>query len=168
MHERLQIDLTTGLWATADTPPERIVERTFVLYPPEAQEWARIRGIPEPPPLPNETLAHEAAAAKSGLDSDFYPLVITEPDFGAGYMIDLTLPEESQRIAVSARPGTTIDLDRVTLFVDGRVLASFKTPPYRAFWQLQEGEHVFWAEGVDRDGEKVRSDKVRIRVKNKE
>jgi 1A family penicillin-binding protein len=166
MHERLQIDVATGLRASADTPPDRTVEQTFVIYPPEAREWARIRGIPEPPPLPGETLAYEPAV--SNPISDAYPLVMAEPDFGASFLIDPTLPRDAQRIAVSVRLGRVTGLSQVTLFADGQVLALLKAPPYRAFWRIEEGEHVFWAEGVGNDGKTVKSNEVKIRVKSKE
>jgi membrane peptidoglycan carboxypeptidase len=46
---RYRINARNGLRATAETPPELIVERIYFEYPPEAQLWARQTGQPLPP-----------------------------------------------------------------------------------------------------------------------
>ena len=86
------------------------------------------------------------------------------PDAGAVYQLDPRLPRESQRIVVSAVAGGGIKLVKVVLYVDGHALVSFSAPPYKAMWQLEAGEHHFWAEGVDAGGNTVQSEKVRIGV----
>ncbi len=157
MHQRIAIDRATGLRATADTPPERIVERVYTVFPPEAQAWAAEQGIPQPPPAPEDT----PLLAWSGNEP---PLVMTGPDQGAAYRLDRNLPRDAQRIRVGARPGNGAVLVEVTLWVDGRPLARFQKPPYQVYWPLEPGPHTFWAEGVDKGGARVRSKEVRIFV----
>ena len=50
MHRRIALDRATGLPASGDTPPERIVYKVYTILPPEAQAWGREQGIAEPPP----------------------------------------------------------------------------------------------------------------------
>ena len=85
------------------------------------------------------------------------------PDAGAVYRLDAALPQESQRIVVSAVAGVT--LGEVTLYVDGHALARFGAPPYKVMWQLEAGEHRFWAEGIDAQGKQVRSEEVGVSVR---
>jgi len=41
MHQVIALDRSTGLRAVAGTPPDRIVERVYTVWPPELQAWAR-------------------------------------------------------------------------------------------------------------------------------
>jgi penicillin-binding protein 1C len=175
LHQRMAIDRATGLRATNDTPPERVVERVFTVLPPEAQDWARQQGIPQPPP------AGRAGLSISGLDGQLAqleaspvgqepaasPLTMSSPDRGAVYLVDAGLPRDAQRIVVSAYPGRDASLREVTLWADGTLLARFAAPPYRILWQLEPGVHTFWAEGVSVSGDRVRSDEVRVTVQGR-
>lgn len=154
MHQRIAVDIATGLRATADTPFERVVERVYTVVPPEALEWAQEHGIAQPPPAP------DAGGAAVGA-----PLLMTAPDQGASYQIDRGLPRDAQRILVAARAGAGAALGEVTLYVDGHALATFPAPPYQLYWPLEAGEHAFWAEGWDAQGHKVQSTEVRIQVR---
>ena len=44
-----ELDTETGLLASPATPPERRVTRVFEILPPEADDWIRESGIPQPP-----------------------------------------------------------------------------------------------------------------------
>ncbi len=70
MHQRLVLDRATGLPATTDTPPDRIVERLYTILPPEAQEWMQEQGIPEPPRIANSPLPISDPALQT---ADFAP-----------------------------------------------------------------------------------------------
>jgi 1A family penicillin-binding protein len=160
MHQRIAVDRETGLRATANTPPERVVERVYTVVPPEAWEWANEHGLPQPPAeqvaaLPQE---HAGGAAEP-------PLVMTAPDQGASYQLDRGLPRDAQRILVAARPGTGAILGPVTLYVDGRPLATLPGPPYEVYWALEPGTHAFWAEAVDSQGMAVKSGAVSVEVR---
>lgn len=49
LYRTFQINRETGRLATVFTPVELIEERTYMVVPPEAQEWARIMNLPVPP-----------------------------------------------------------------------------------------------------------------------
>ena len=174
MHRRIALDRATGLRATVDTPPEQIVERVYTVLPPEAQEWGREQGIEEPPIADSGSLTSDAGLriADLGSTSDNPksnpsnpPLVMSSPDRGVVYRLDRSLPHDAQRIVVSAWPGTGVSLLEVRLMVDGQPLARFGEPPYKAFWSLEPGVHIFSATGIDDNGEQVTSDEVRIEVR---
>jgi hypothetical protein len=49
VHRAEQVNRETGKLATACTPPELVEERVYEIYPPEAADWVREQGIPQPP-----------------------------------------------------------------------------------------------------------------------
>ena len=49
LYKSLQINRETGRLATAFTPPDRVDERTYLILPPEAAEWASLASLPIPP-----------------------------------------------------------------------------------------------------------------------
>jgi len=93
------------------------------------------------------------------------PLSLSSPDRNAVYRLDPSLPADAQRIEVAARAG--VSLREVTLRVDGQPLARCAGMPCRALWRLEPGRHVFSAEGVTPDGERVASGKVWIEVQDR-
>jgi len=163
LHQRVAIDRASGLRADDTTPPERIVEKVYLKLPPEAAAWAREQGIPEPPPAA-ETQAASGEQRLALASGGAQHLIMVEPDAGAVYQLDSSLPREAQKIRVSARPTAGAALSEVILLVDGRPLARFSAPPYEALWPLEAGEHVFAAEGLTSGGEWVVSKTVWVKV----
>lgn len=49
LYKSFEINSESGRLATIYTPPALIDEEIFIIFPPEAQEWARIAGIPSVP-----------------------------------------------------------------------------------------------------------------------
>ncbi len=49
VHHVERVNRQTGRLATACTPPELVEERVYEIYPPEAADWVREQGIPQPP-----------------------------------------------------------------------------------------------------------------------
>ena len=49
IHHVERVNRETGKLATACTPPELVEERVYEVYPPEAADWVREQGIPQPP-----------------------------------------------------------------------------------------------------------------------
>jgi hypothetical protein len=49
VHRVERINRESGKLATACTPPELVEERVYEVYPPEAADWIREQGIPQPP-----------------------------------------------------------------------------------------------------------------------
>jgi 1A family penicillin-binding protein len=164
MHQRIAIDRATGLRATVDTPPERIVQKVYTFLPPEAREWGREQGLDQPPPSPAQEAAsgEEQIALAPGQGAS---LVIGSPDEGAVYRLDPAIPRDAQQIEVLAYAGTGASLAEVILLVDGRPLARLSSPPYEALWRLEPGRHRFSAEGVDAHGQRITSNEVSIEVR---
>jgi penicillin-binding protein 1C len=49
VHRVERVNRQTGKLATACTPPELVEGRVYEVYPPEAADWVRKEGIPQPP-----------------------------------------------------------------------------------------------------------------------
>lgn len=49
VHQAFLINKANGKLATVYTPPELVEERVYEIYPPEAADWVRMAGIPQPP-----------------------------------------------------------------------------------------------------------------------
>lgn len=49
LHQAFLIDRETGQLATAFTPPDKVEEKVFEIYPPEASDYVRENEIPQPP-----------------------------------------------------------------------------------------------------------------------
>src|SRR5690606_29614072 len=49
VYQLFRINRETGLQATVYTPPELVEEKVFMVLPPEAADWVREAGIPQPP-----------------------------------------------------------------------------------------------------------------------
>lgn len=47
--QMVRIDSGNGLLADASTPPDRVEERAFKVYPAEHRAWAEANGLPQPP-----------------------------------------------------------------------------------------------------------------------
>lgn len=49
VHRVERVNRQSGKLATVCTPPELVEERVYEVYPPEAADWVREQGIPQPP-----------------------------------------------------------------------------------------------------------------------
>jgi membrane carboxypeptidase/penicillin-binding protein PbpC len=160
IHQRFRVDTATGLLAVASTPPGRVRERVYAVYPPELQAWAIGQGITQPPPAPatpGAQAARDPARAAPGLE-------IVSPFQRDRYRLSSALPVEDQRILVKARPSGGTSFVRVGLYVDDQPLAVFDDPPYQLWWPLQIGEHRIYAVGEQSDGSEIVSEKIIVIV----
>jgi membrane peptidoglycan carboxypeptidase len=151
-YQPFRIDSATGLLADDSTPPERVVTQVFLVLPPEAQEWARAKGIPQPPNSGQWSVA-------SGQST----LHITSPDDATIFNISPRLPIESQQITFSAVSGAT--MREVSFVLNGKVEATLTEPPYQYFWTLAPGQYTLEVVGVTASGERVSGEAVRFEVK---
>jgi len=185
-HWLFALDARNGLLAGPGCPPQFTIEKSYTLYPAEAQDWVRKQGIPQPPaaysPLcPGEQTADGRRLVdwKNGMADSAKPtslpafgssnpppspLILTSPDQGSRYRLSAEIPREMQQIAVAVRPADGIALDEVTLLADGRPLDTMSGAPYRALWPMTIGTHVFTAVGVDAAGNELVGNKVVIEV----
>ncbi|MEK9165180.1 MAG: transglycosylase domain-containing protein, partial [Chloroflexota bacterium] len=154
-YQPFEIDSATGLLADSSTPPERIATQVFLVLPPEAQEWARSKGLPLPP-------ASNSQLQTSNIQLPTSNLQLTSPDEATIYNISPRLPIASQQIVFGAV--SSGQLKEVAFVLDGETVATISEPPYQYYWQLEPGQHVLEAIGVTENGENVKSVGVRFTV----
>jgi membrane carboxypeptidase/penicillin-binding protein PbpC len=168
LYRPVDIDVVTGLPATADTPRDRIETRVFLMLPAEAREWARDNGIPQLTmindqlPMINDQSA--ISNQQSYEDASQSAVRVTRPDNGTIYRLTPQTPIETQRIPVQAIVADGVKLRTLTLLVDGQSIGEFTTSPARAFWQLRPGTHTITAKMIDDQGQAFESEPVRITV----
>jgi hypothetical protein len=68
----------------------------------------------------------------------------------------------AQQIQLEVAAGPSIS--QITLWVDDAPFTTLASSPYQAWWTLSAGEHHFWVEGMNANGETVKSDVVTITV----
>lgn len=153
-YQLFRVDGATGLLADDSTPPDQILERIYLVLPPEAQGWALDQGLPAPPPSPG--------LVSGGTGESTAPLLITSPDNGVVYRLSSQLPSSSQQIRLVAV--AHLAMGNLTLWLDNQALASFPDPPYEAFWALRPGRHRLVATGQSVDGELLQSAPVDFEV----
>ena len=90
------------------------------------------------------------------------PLILLSPHPDTIYRIDPNFDPSAQQLQIEVAVGQGIT--QVEIWADGTLLATLSSPPYQAWWTLSVGEYRFWAEGVDVNGERVKSDVVIITV----
>ncbi len=167
-HWTYALDARNGLLAGPGCAPDYTVQKRYTLYPAEAQDWVRWQNIPQPPeaysPMCPGSPAVGESVAGPAVPVARTPLIMTGPDQGGRYWLSPEVPASSQQIFVAVRPVDGVALQEVTLYVDGRALATLSSPPYQARWQMTPGAHTFWAVGKDVGGRVLESDRVVIVV----
>ena len=149
LYQSFRLDSRTGALADANTPPEFVTEQVFLVLPPEAREWARQNGIPQPP---------SGAAEGSGQPA---ALQIISPDPNTVYQISPRLPLSSQQIPFQAAGAS---LQSVTYRLDGQPLGPLTTAPYEYWWTLAPGRHTLIAEALQANGQQITSLPVSFQV----
>ncbi|MEK7807696.1 MAG: penicillin-binding protein, partial [Chloroflexota bacterium] len=149
-YQPFKVDAATGALADSNTPPNRIVTQVFLVLPPEAQEWAREKGIPQLP-----VNSYQLSVSSN--------LKITSPDDKTVYKISPRLPISNQQVSFNAVSAKAFN--EISFVLDGVVIATVRESPYQAFWQLAEGKHSLKVVGVTREGEKVESAAITFEVK---
>jgi penicillin-binding protein 1C len=150
-YQPFNIDAATGLLASDSTPTERVITQVFLVLPPEAEAWARERGLPVPP-----------AAGITG-DKEGSPLHLTSPDDATIFNISPRLPLESQQIVFQA--ATSLSLQNVSFVLNGQVVATLDRAPYDYFWTLSPGQYQLEVIGTDPNGLVIYGDTIRFEVR---
>lgn len=171
-HVRMCIDGRNGLLAGSACPEEYVLLRDYTLYPPEAQEWAWSRGVPQPPttysPLcPPENLVALGDFTAAPLDPSPQPkecLILSSPHQGGIYSITKGMPLEHQRIKVALYAACDAQVKTVAMLLDGKPFAQLTAPPFETFWTLSPGTHSFSATALDAAGKALSSNEVSITV----
>lgn len=151
LYQRFRLDARTGLLAGPDTPAEYVVEKVYLVLPPEAQAWARENGVAPPPGGP-----------VAGADGTPQALAIASPDANTVYQISPRLPRASQQIplrVIAARP-----VEAVTYLLNGTPLATLTAEPFELWWTLEPGTYALHAEATLEEGGAVASDMIEFVV----
>ncbi|MBI4739296.1 Ig-like domain-containing protein [Candidatus Woesearchaeota archaeon] len=125
----------------------------------EAQAWARA-----------QRLALLADFSQSLNPSVLPPknenqLILLAPQPNTTYRIDPNFDLSSQQLQIEVAAG--VGISQITIWVDGNLFAILSSPPYQTWWTLSAGEHLFWAEGINTNGEVMKSEVVTIKVVSK-
>jgi penicillin-binding protein 1C len=124
VHQRVRLDVRTGLAAGPATPPEDIEDKVFTVFPPLYYGWMQSVGLPFPP-----------VAAESAASDD---LAIIYPGRNSIFKIDPTIDRKFQSIELCAEAPP--DCEEVRWRVDDSVVASVERP-FSCFWPLRAGRH---------------------------
>ncbi|MBX3000014.1 MAG: transglycosylase domain-containing protein [Caldilineaceae bacterium] len=171
--QRIPIDLSTGLRATAETPPERVVERVYWLLGPAYADWARAQGIPQPPPtthcgmgIAECGIENSPSLAAPDVGRTQSALILTAPIGASAYAIHPGVPPERQRIPVGGYVADGRPWHSLRLVVNGiPILTAEEAVRLDGWWVLTKGEHSFWLEGESNvKSTTIRSPEVRIVV----
>jgi len=152
-HQQVWIDMLTNSIAEDATPIERRKSMTVLNLPVEAQTWAREQGLP---------LLGDFSQTANNISQGLNDLLLTSPPPNTTYRIDPSFDPSAQQLQIEVAAG--MGISQVTIWVDGSPLTTLSSPPYQTWWSLSAGEHRFWAQGVNANGESVKSDAVTITV----
>jgi membrane carboxypeptidase/penicillin-binding protein PbpC len=139
LYQMFTIDSATGLLADDTTPPERRIQRTYVILPQEARDWGVRNGMLPPP----SGAPGQAPDGGSGLR-------LLEPDPYTIFRLSPLLPYASQRIRLTV--GTPPGTESITYMLDGVALGTVESAPWALWWALVPGEHELVAQAVLSDG----------------
>jgi len=159
VHRAVRVCAVSGQLATDHCPADQVTERVYQVFPTVALDWARERGIPQPPVEPCPV---HGGAAGQPVGNEGLAVVVTSPDEGSVFRISPALPRLDQRIALGARvegPGAWVEFR-----LDGALVGRVTAPPWRVFWVLESGSHVVQAVAADAAGRQVISAPVRFTV----
>jgi penicillin-binding protein 1C len=155
-HQQVWIDALTNSLADDSTPIERRKSMTVLDLPIEAQAWAHEQGLP---------LLTDFAQGENLVSQQPDQLILLSPPPNTTYRVDPNLDLASQQLQIEAEAGAGIS--QITIWIDGTLLTTLSSPPYQAWWTLSAGEHQFWAQGLNANGETVKSEAVTITVRDK-
>jgi len=173
MHRLMALDAATGEVASDDCPAERRVYRRVTYWPPDTLPWAEEEGLPMPPRVaevvrgasgPTEEELKPASLVAARVKSEVSGLYLAGPYPRSAFLIAPEIPRSFQRIEVAAVCDPELGLEEVSLWVDGKPYHTWAAPPYRVFWPLSPGPHVFEVGTVGAQGRKVSGAPVQIRV----
>jgi membrane carboxypeptidase/penicillin-binding protein PbpC len=155
-YRQVEIDSKTGLLADGKTEAQDRMRVTALDLPPQADPWARQRGL---------LLWSDLQAGKAAVTPVQAPgngLVIITPGSGAVYTLTSKLPAQDQQLRIEAAADN--GLGPVDIYLDGTLLARAPAPPYQAWWPLALGQHHIWAQAKDSRGKTITSPVVDITI----
>lgn len=147
-----------------DYNPAEIQQKVLVAYPAELQKWAGQNSL---------GLAKTEPCAKafdySNGSSSNYPVeqaaavLIDSPNNNDEYQLDSSLPLSAQKTPFRVSvPNDTVE---VNYFVDDKVVADVKEPPFSYLWLAVLGNHKLRAEAKLADGRILKSTEIVFDIK---
>ena len=152
IYQEVWVDSVTGLLADNNTPDFRKKAVIAFDLTGDAAKWAESQGW---------LLVSDLAEGKT-TTATHEMIELTSPQPKTTYRIDPNFEIGSQQLMVEAE--TNDIFQEVRFWVDGQLIDTVMDAPYQTWWQLTEGEHEFWAEGVGNDGITYSTARVKIRV----
>lgn len=147
MYQKFEIDTRSGLLATDETPAEYRTEKTYLVLPLEARDWAARQGI-EPPPV-------GAVAIETRPEE---PLRLLAPDPYTHFQLTPLTPANTQRIKLSViTPPNTLS---ISYWLNGQPLMTLKDGVFDYWWPLEAGAHELVAKAVLDNGETLESQPI--------
>ena len=146
LYQVFSLDSRTGLLADATTPDEYLIERVFMVLPPEVRDWALRQGIPRPP-VGAEVVGEET-----------YPVRMLSPDPYTVFRLTPLVPDDEQRIRLTV--SVPSQAHAVTYWMDGVPLDTIDVAPYEYWWPLRPGAHEVYAVASFSDGSTITSEVV--------
>jgi penicillin-binding protein 1C len=154
-YQQVWIDALTNSLASDSTPGERRKSMIVLDLPVEAQAWARAQGL---------SLLTDFAQVGNPASQQSDQLILLSPPPNTTYRIDPDFAAASQQLQIEVAAGAGVS--QITVWVDGNLLATLNSSPYQAWWVLAAGEHQFWAQGLNANGETVKSAEISITVRS--
>jgi membrane carboxypeptidase/penicillin-binding protein PbpC len=163
-YQQVWIDTLTHSLADDTTPVERRKSIEVLNLPVEATDWAHTQGLPllADYHMESGSLSHSQGVLPNLRERAPDSIMLLSPHPNTEYRIDPNLDLSVQQIQIEVAAGQGIS--DITIWVDGNLLSNVSSPPYQAWWTLSAGEHRFWAEGTNVQGERVKSEVVTIGV----
>ena len=152
-YQQVWIDPLTNSVANDLTPNDRRKSITVLDLPVEAESWARLQGIPL---LIDYSQALENASVQQN------QLVLLSPPPNTTYRIDPNFEASAQQLQIEVAAGQGVS--QIEIWMDGSLLTTLSSPPYETWWSLSAGNHRFWAQALNTNGETIKSAEIAIAV----
>lgn len=151
LYQRYLIDSASGALANEETPPERRVEKIYLVLPQEARDWGARQGI-SPPPTRELVAWPDMTAGLRLLEPDPYTIFELSP----------ILPRAAQRIKLTV--GAPPQTQSVTYYLNGQPLATVSSAPWAYWWTLEVGQHQLVARALLADETRIESSPISFTV----
>ncbi|MBK9123258.1 MAG: transglycosylase domain-containing protein [Chloroflexi bacterium] len=152
----LPTDPRTGEIATGSTAEANRVRAHYMVLPERATAWAREAGVAA---LTPEML--ERVRSVTTMPDSSVPVVFAPHD-GAVYQLSRSIPVATQRLSLEA--SVPVGTRQVDFVLNGEVVGSADSAPWRVFWTLAPGDYDLSAVAIDGAGRQVESAPVTFTV----
>jgi membrane carboxypeptidase/penicillin-binding protein PbpC len=156
-YQEIVVDQSTGKLAGDQTPPNQRIHKIVLDFPPQALTWARSQKL---------VLLGDfggVSQVDDGRNGQAIPIEVVSPSKGSIYLLSDGVPANHQRIQLEAI--VYVEVRKVTIYMDGEVLAILDSEPFQIWWVLSPGEHHVWVEAVTGTEQIITSPVINFSVK---